>query len=287
MGILLATDSASSLPQEDIDRFGIEVVPIRVVEGGVSTPADEIDLQDFYRRLPGLQPVPTTAAPSPAEFAEVFERAVERGDDVLAVLISSKLSSTFESAELGATIVRERHPDARIELVDSESNSMQQGFALLAAAETAHSGGTLEECVNAARATIPRSRFLFAPTSLDYLARGGRISGARRLLGSVLKITPILTAIEGSTGVAGTVRTHGRALLRIAALMRADVQRCGIRRAVVQAIVDHTGAERFARELIEPIAGFSIPVIDVPLVVGIHVGPAVGVAYETVEPLRS
>ena len=286
MGISLVTDSASSLSRTDIDRYGIEVVPLRVVEDGVSTPADEIDLQDFYRRLPDLQPVPTTAAPSPAEFAEVFRRPVVRGDGVIVVLISSKLSSTFESAELGARMVRDRHPDARIELVDSESNSMQQGFALLAAAEAVQSGGTLEECVSAARATISRTRFLFAPTSLDYLARGGRISGARRLLGSVLKITPILTAIDGSTGVAATVRTHTRALLRIAELMRADVQRSGIKSAVVQAVVDHDGAARFARGLIEPIAGFSIPVIDVPLIVGIHVGPAIGVAYETVEPLR-
>lgn len=286
MAISLVTDSASSLSREDIERYGITVVPLRVIEDGVSTPADRIDLVDFYRRLPGLSPVPTTSAPAPAEFAEVFERAVDRGDDALAVLISSKLSSTLEAAELGAEMVRERRPGARIELVDSESNSMQQGFALLAAAEIAKAGGTLEECAGAARAVIPRSRFLFAPASLDYLARGGRISGARKLLGSVLKITPILTAADGSTAVAGTVRTHSRALLRIADLMREDVRRCGLRRAVVQAVVDHAGASRFARELIEPIAGFSVPVVDVPLVVGIHVGPAIGVAYETVEPLH-
>ncbi|MBN2841268.1 MAG: DegV family protein [Coriobacteriia bacterium] len=286
MGVTILTDSASSLAQDDIARFGIDVIPLRMVENGVSTPDTEVDLHAFYRRLPTLRPVPTTSAPSPAEFAEAFAREVERGEDVVAVLISSKLSSTFEAAESGAAMVREQHPNARIELIDSESNSMQEGFAVLAAAECEQAGGSFDECAAAARATLPRTRFLFAPASLDYLARGGRISGARRLLGSMLKITPILTAVDGNTAVAGTVRTYKRALSRIAEFMRADVQRCGIRRAFVQPVVDHEGAARFARELIEPIVGFQVPVVDVPLVVGIHVGPAIGVAYETVEPLR-
>lgn len=286
MGVTIVTDSASSVAPEDLARSGIDVVPLRIVERGVSTPDLEIDVRDFYHRLPGIRPVPTTSAPSPAEFAEVFERNVARGDDVVAVLISSKLSMTFEAAELGASLVRERYPDAHIELVDSESNSMQEGFAVLAAAGRARQGGTPEDCAQAARATLPRTRFLFAPASLDYLARGGRISEAKRLLGSVLKITPVLTALDGSTAVAATVRTQRRALGRIAELMRADVQRCGIRRAVVQAVVDREGAARFARDPIERITGFAVPVIDVPLVVGIHVGPAIGVAYETAEPLR-
>ncbi|MHB1477559.1 MAG: DegV family protein [Coriobacteriia bacterium] len=286
MGVAILTDSASSLAQDDIARFGIDVIPLRLVENGVSTPDTQVDLHAFYERLPTLRPVPTTSAPSPAEFAEAFVREVERGNDVIAVLISSKLSSTFEAADLGAAMAREQHPDARIELVDSESNSMQEGFAVLAAAECVQAGGSFEECAAAARATLQRTRFLFSPASLDYLARGGRISGARRLLGSVLKITPILTVVDGNTAVAGAVRTHARALARIAALMKADVQRCGIKRAVVQPVVDHAGAARFARELIEPIVGFAVPVVDVPLVVGVHVGPAIGVAYETIESLR-
>lgn len=286
MGVTVVTDSASSLAREDIDRFGIEVIPLRMVEDGVAVPDIDVDLHAFYKRLPELRPVPTTSAPSPAEFAEMFARHIERGDDVVAVLISAKLSSTYESAELAAAMVREQYPGARIVLVDSESNSMQEGFAVLAAAESARKGGSLEECAAAARATLPRTRFLFAPETLDYLARGGRISGARRLLGSVLKITPILTAVDGQTAVAGAVRTYRKAIEHIAELMQADVQRYGISRAVVQAVVDHERAAEFARERIEPITGFPVPVVDVPLVVGIHVGPAIGVAYEKVDPRR-
>lgn len=286
MSVAVITDSACSLTQEELERLGIGVVTLYVNEDGDSVPETDLDLGDLYGRLPAMAVLPTTSQPSPADFADVFAAAVERGEDVAAVLISSKMSSTFRSAETGASMTRERHPGARIELIDSESNSMQEGFAVLAAAECARDGGDLARCAAAARETIRRTRFLFAPSTLENLYRGGRISGAARLVGTSLKIAPILTAADGGTGVAGVVRTHAKALARIAALMRSDVDRFGLRRAVVQQVADEDGAARFARDLIEPITGFTVPVVPVPAVVGIHVGPAIGVAYETVEPMR-
>jgi DegV family protein with EDD domain len=204
----------------------------------------------------------------------------------VAVLLSSKMSGAIRSAELGAELVRQIHPEALITIVDSESNSMQEGFAVLAAAEYARGGGDAAACVAAARASVARSRLLFAPRSLDLLARGGRISNAAALMGQVLSIAPILTAKDGSTGVAGVVRTHRRALERMTSLMLRDVERCGLARVVVQAVVDLEEASAFARDVIEPIAGSVVPVIPVPASVGVHVGPAIGLAYETVEPLR-
>lgn len=286
MSVSVITDSASSLPRAEIERFDIDVVQLYVSENGRSMREAEIDLPAFYERLSDARDLPTTSQPTPADFDDAFSRAVGRGDDVLAVLISAKMSSTFRSAEMGAALTLERHPDARIELVDSESNSMQEGFAVLAAAECAEGGGDLAQCAAAARATVSRTRFLFAPRSLEYLARGGRISGAAKLLGSMLRIVPILTAANGTTAVATSVRTYDRALARIATIMQRDAERYGLRRAAVQLIVDEAGAERFARERIEPIAGWPVPIIGVSAVIGVHVGPAIGLTYETIEPLR-
>jgi DegV family protein with EDD domain len=286
VSVSVITDSASSLPPEDIERLGIGVVSLYVSQDDRLMPETCLDLRDLYERLPDMKVLPTTSQPAPTEFADAFAVAVDRGDDVLAVLLSSKMSGTFRSAETGAAMIRERYAGARIALVDSESNSMQEGFAVLAAGECAKGGGDLARCGAAARATIKRTRFLFAPASLEYLHRGGRISGAARLLGSVLRIVPILTATDGSTGVAGVVRTYTKALARIAALMRADASRFGVRRAVVQEIADEEGAARFAREMVEPITGFPVPIVRVPAVVGIHVGPAIGVVYETIDPIR-
>lgn len=286
MSTTVITDSACSLSREQLDRLHIDVVSLHLTEDGRSTLEADLDLGDFYGRLPAMTELPTTSQPAPAEFADAFARAIDRGDDVLAVLISSKMSATFQSAETGASMVREQYPDARIELVDSESNSMQEGFVVLAAGECASAGGNLEQCAAAARATTRRTRFLFAPASLEYLARGGRISGAARLLGSALRIVPILTAANGSTAVAGAVRTYAKALKRMATLMQADADRLGISRAVVQHVAHEDDATVFAREMIEPIAGSPVPIVRVPAVVGIHVGPAIGVAYETIDAIR-
>jgi DegV family protein with EDD domain len=196
------------------------------------------------------------------------------------------MSGTSQSAELGADLARERYPGARISLVDSTSNSMQEGFAVSAAAECAATGGDLAACEAAALASVARSRFLFTPRSLDNLARGGRISSAAALMGGALRIVPILTASGGTTGVAGVVRTRTQAMRRMAAIMRRDIERCGVARAVVQVVADADDAARFAREWIEPVVGRAVQIVPVPASVGIHVGPAIGVAYETVDPLR-
>lgn len=286
MGVVTITDSANALPLEDLTRLGIRVVPIRVNEDGASTPETEVDLAALHQRLVTAKVLPTTSQPSPEDFADVFSEVAEAGDDAIAVLISAKLSGTYASAELGASLAREGRPSARITLVDSKSNSMQEGFAVLAAAERAAAGGSLDECEAAALASVARSRFLFSPVSLEYLKRGGRLLGAASLVGSILRISPILTASNGSTGVAAVVRSQHKALTKMAALMRADVARCGLKRAVVQVIAEVEVASRFARELIEPIAGGPVPVVPVGAAVSIHVGPAVGLAYETVEPLR-
>lgn len=285
MAVRVVTDSASSLSAEEIERFGIRVVPIEVVEGGTSTPESEIDVLALHRRIAEGAPGLTTSQPSPEMFAQVFSSAVQAGDDVVGVFVSAGLSGTFASAELGAALTRKAYPGARVALVDSKSNSMQEGFAVLAAAECASSGGDFEACEAAARASIARSRYLFAPKSLDHLARGGRISGAAALLGHVLHIAPVLTAADGVTGIAGVVRSRRQALRRMVAIMQKDVARCGLARVAVQAVADFEEAERFAAEAITPVAGMIAPVRPVSAAIAIHVGPAIGLAYETVEPL--
>jgi DegV family protein with EDD domain len=286
MAVRIITDTASGLPRDNAERLNIATVALYLNEGGSTVRDTDIDVPGLYARIAEGGPLPTTSQPTPEDFAAAFAEATRDGDDALAVLISAKMSGTMSAAELGAELVRQQHPGVRIALVDSESNSMQEGFAVLAAAECAQGGGDMDACVAAAKASVRRSRFLFAPRTLDYLARGGRISNAAALLGHMLTIAPILTAKDGTTGIAGVVRSHRRALERMAALLKQDVERCGLSRIFVQAVVELEEATAFAREFIEPIARAAVPVVPVPAVVGIHVGPAIGLAYETVEPLR-
>lgn len=287
MPVRVVTDSTNYIPAEDLERLGILRVPLYVHDGDDMRAETEIDLDAFYARLADTRTIPSSSQPSPDALVEAFKQAGDGGTDALGVFISQKMSGTHQVAELAARIVREQDPEARIAVVDTESNCMQEGFAVLAAAEAAHAGSSLAECETAARETIRRTRFLFSPRSLEYLSRGGRISGASALLGSLLQIVPILTVDNGVVEVAAKVRTRSKAYAEIAARMRADIERAGgLARAVVHGIVDLDEASRFARDFVEPIVGAAVPVIPVGPVVGLHVGPAVGVVYETVDPLR-
>lgn len=286
MTVRVVTDSASGIGAADLERLAISTVPLHLFVG--DRVLSEAELQDpgFAIAVASLQGVPRTSQPSPEEFAATFRSLLAEGHDVLAVLISAGLSGTVRSAEMAAAAVRSESPDARIAIVDSRSNSMEEAFVVLTAAEAAAAGEDLEACVEAAEETTRRTRFLFTPRTLEHLRRGGRISGATGLLGVALRIAPVLTADKGMTSIAGVARSGQSAWRKIASLMRSDVERFGLRRAVVQFFADKAEAMRFSAAVVEPIAGATVPIVPIPAVVGAHVGPAVGVAYETERPMR-
>lgn len=286
MAVRIVTDSASSISDEDATRLSITTVPLHVTIQGADLTPEQLRPPAFYDRLARMTEIPQTSQPSPEEFAVAFRQIVSGGEEVLAVLISAGMSGTVRSAEIAAAEVATDRPDAVVRVLDSRSNSLEEGFAVLAAAEAARAGASLDECVRAASETMRRTRFLFTPESLEYLRRGGRISGAAGLLGMVLKVAPILTADKGATGVAGVSRGAHAAWVKIGALLRKDVAANGLRRAAVQYVGDPGEATRFAEEIVMPVAGGDVAIVPIPSVVGLHVGPAVGVVYETERPLR-
>lgn len=283
----IVCDSTAYLSQEQLADNRIRVVSLWVNDDGDSQRELDMDYDAFYARLADTRTLPTSSQPTPEEMAAAFEQALEDGGgEALGVFISSKMSGTFESARIAADMVLADKPGARIELVDSESNCMQLGFAALNAARAAADGKGLEECVEAAEECRRRTRFLFSPQSLEYLRRGGRVGQASALLGGLLQIVPVLTVEDGITSIAAKVRTRKKALAEMTARFSADVERHGLRDVVVHSIADFEAATTFAREHIAPVAGRDVPVVPIGPVIGLHVGPTVGVAYETERPLR-
>jgi len=277
----VVTDSVASIPPADAEGLGVDVVSLFVNDGERHEADLEIDLSSFYRRLADMKHLPTSSQPSVDSLVQAFQRAVQRGSDVVGVFISTKMSGTCETALLAADMVREQHPAARIEIVDSGSNSMEEGFAALAATRAARAGETLDRCVHAALDTARRTRYLFTPATLEYLRRGGRIGGASALVGQLLQIKPILTVQHGETDTFAKVRTQSRALAEMARVFAEDIAQRGLERVVVHYIGDRGPADTFAVEHIEPIAGRDVSVVPVSAVIGLHVGPAVGLVYET------
>jgi DegV family protein with EDD domain len=287
MGVKVITDSTSYLPRSLRQSLDIGVVSLSSELEGVSYADDAEDYSAFYTaiRQPGV--FPTTSQPSLQAMSDAIESRVAEGHAVVGVFISQLMSGTYSSALLARDMVLERHPDAAIEIVDSQSNSMELGLAVIAAARKAAEGAAVEEVLTAATDMMGRTRFLFVPMTLEYLRRGGRIGAASALLGSLLQVKPVLTVVAGRTDTFAKVRTLSKAWGTIAEAFASDVRdKGGLAEAYIHHIDDPGAGTRFA-ELLAPIAGRMLELVPIGPAIGTHVGPGtVGVVYCTNDPIR-
>ncbi len=275
--VAVITDSTATIPEHLVQEYNITVVPLQVI-WGTETYLDGVDITpaEFYRRLRTSKDIPTTSQPSAGAFAEVYRRLHEQGYDILAVLISSKLSGTIASAEQAKEMV----PEARVEIVDSLQVAMSLGFQVLAAARAVAEGADLMQAKAVAEQARDRAGVLLLVETLEYLHRGGRIGGAARLFGSMLNIKPILEVQNGRVEPVEKVRSRKKALRRLVDLA---VDRMGGREPVRVAVL-HADAEAEAQRLMDmlkekvtPVEAYITPVSPV---VGVHVGPGtVGITY--------
>ncbi len=275
--VAVVTDSTASLPADLVEKYHIHVVPLRVVWDGVAY-RDGVDItpEDFYRRLAEAKTLPTSSQPSAQDFVDVFRPLLDAGYDVLTVVISSKMSGTMSSAQQAKEMLGARN----IEIVDSLSTGMETGFHVLLAARAAAEGASLAECKAIAEKARDHSGFLLMVPTLEFLHRGGRIGGASRWFGTMLRIKPILEVRDGRVEPLEKVRARRKALQRMADI---TVERVGSSKPVRLAVV-HTGAEEDARQLLAQLSERLGPVEtligNVSPVVGVHVGPnGVGVVY--------
>ncbi len=287
MAVKVITDSTSYIPEDQLKEYAIGLVPLSVVFGEETYKENEISNHDFYEKLAQVKKIPTSSQPSVDDLYTVFIEQVKLGNEVAAIFISSKMSGTYSTAELVKKMVLEDYPDAQISIVDSTSNSMQLGFAVLAAAKAAKAGKTLAEVVAEAERNIKRSKFIFIPDTLEYLRIGGRIGTASALLGSLLQIKPILTVIDGSTAVLGKIRTKKGAMEEMLQIFMKDIERFGIGEAIVHHINIEDDAKAFASEIKERIKQ-DVDIVSIGPVIGTHVGPgAIGIAYYTQEAMNN
>lgn len=216
--VAIVTDSAADLPREVAAARGISVVPL-VTDFGPQTYHVGVDLSpaEFWAKLtaPG-SPFPTTAAASPGTFQQIYEeRFAEGAEAIVSVHVASTLSGTIKSAE----IAREALPGRHIEIVDTWSASAGTGLLALLAADLRDDGLSGPDVAHAVRARIDDIRVFVVVETLDYLRRGGRISGAQAALGTLLSVKPIITVTEGKVEQVDRVRTRGKARERLLELL--------------------------------------------------------------------
>jgi len=275
--IVVVTDSSAYIPEEALGGLSIPVIPLWVMWGDENfRDGVDIDPPAFYRRLRESELFPTTSQPSAGEFEDFFRQAGAGADAIVGVFITSKLSGTVANA----LAAQARLSELTIRVVDSLSVSMGLGFIALAAARAAAAGESLDTVVAAAEEMRDRMHLIFTVDTLEYLHRGGRIGGAKWLMGTALKIKPLLHFEDGTIEPLAQVRTKRKA---IAQMLEVAEERLGGRR-MAEAAVIHADSPAEGDAIAEQVRerfGVS-PVHRAPLspAIGTHGGPGtVGIAF--------
>lgn len=277
--IALVTDSTAYIPEALQRQYNLTVTP-QILIWGDDNYQDGVDIQpdEFYARLKTTKVMPTTSQVPIATMKATFETLIEKGNDVLGLFISSKLSGTIQSAVQAVEMMGKA--GEKVTYVDSRSTSMALGFQVLAVARAIAGGAGLKEAVALAEQARDRTGVYFAVDTLEFLHRGGRIGGAQRFLGTALNMKPVLAVLDGRVEAIERIRTKGKALDRVLELVTEQVQgKANVRLATL-----HAFAEQEARTLLEK-AGQGLNPVEsllttVSPVVGTHAGPGtVGLAY--------
>ena len=275
--VAIVTDSTANIPKDIMEQYPLWEVPL-VLIFGEETLEDRVDIQpsEFYDRLETDPIHPTTSQVTPASFQKIFKQLLDEGYDILAVLVSPKLSGTVESANQ----VKAEYPDAAIEVFNSESIVMGLGWQALMAARAAKEGASLAECKEVVEKAKPMTGVVFAVETLEYLHRGGRIGGGAKFLGTALNFKPILEIQEGAVESVERVRTRKKSLARVVRLIE---ERIDGRKPLHLAALN-ANAEEDARWLLDVGCAHLNPdekmYTEVSPVIGTHVGPGVvGLAY--------
>ena len=275
--VAIVTDSSPYLPAELIEQHNIEVVPLNVIwDEDCYLDGVDITPEEFYQRLENARVMPSTSQPSVADFETKFRSLVEAGYDILAILISEDLSGTVSSAVQAKKLL----PEANIEIVNSRSLAMALGFQVLAAAQAANQGSSLEKCKQIAEQARDNTGVVFVVDTLEFLHRGGRIGGAKRFVGTLLDIKPVLAIDDGVVVSVDQVRTQKKALERIVDIIEERVNgHTQVRLATLHADNPQT-AQQILEKAVDRIRPVETVFSEVSPVIGTHAGPgAVGLAY--------
>ena len=271
--VTIVTDSTACLPEELVHRYAIDVVPLQVtINGHSGAEGSEVTPSMVVAALPDKGNTVSTKPPAQQAFADAYRRAAERGHAVVSIHLSAALSATCDVARAAAEEARAMGGQVRV--VDSQATVMGLGFIALAGARTAAIGGSMDEVSAVAEAARLRTRALFYVDTLEYLRRSGRIGAASKIIGTALKLKPLLTLDNGIVAPLERQRGAERGMKRLQELV---LETAGSDR--VEVCVHHLGAPDKAAVLQKEIRDAlgarltDIHTTEISAVVGVHVGP--------------
>ncbi|MFC1978543.1 DegV family protein [Chloroflexota bacterium] len=273
--VAVVTDSVACVPKELVDSYNIHVVPVNLVIDNRSY-RDGIDISaaEVYENLKRWKELPTTSAPSPGTFLEVFKDLSRQTDSILCITLASKLSAVFDSVCRGINLANKAIPHINIRVLDSRTATGAQGFVAVAAARSAANGDPIDQVILAAEKMRSRVHMVSMLDTMYYLAKGGRIPKAAAWVGSLLRIKPILQ-IKPDEGVVSPLdkpRTRRKGIERLIEILR---ERVGDERLHVN--IQHANSLNEAEKLMERILSefdcSEAYITDFTPVMGTHTGP--------------
>ncbi len=275
----VVTDSTTYMPPELVSKYNISVAP-QVLIWGEQTYKDGVDIEsrEFFTRLKTAKVMPSTSQVAVISFQEIFQQYVDKDYEVLALLVSSKLSGTVQSAMQARELMGPA--GEKVHVVDSQSVAMALGFQVLAVARALEDGASLQDAIALAERSSEYTGVFFAVDTLEFLHRGGRIGGAQRFLGTMLNMKPILAIQDGRVEGIDRIRTKNKAHDRVLELTLEKVAgRTPVRLATLHANAADEAKALLARaeQALNPIESIFT---EVSPTVGTHAGPGtVGLAF--------
>ncbi len=283
--VAIVTDTTACLPQEHVEKYGIEVVPVVFIFEDKSY-QDGIDMSpaEFYAQLRRAEKLPTTSNTSPDPYLAAYRKASQTASSILCITPPSKLSGMFNSAQVATEMAKEALPNVVVEVLDCSTAAAGQGLVVLAAARAAASGKSPTKVAEVARSVMRRVDLLATLDTMKYLVKGGRVPKAAAFVGSLLQIKPIFAISDGDAYPVTNARTNPGAIKRILEIMGQKI----FEGQPLHVAVMHADALDRAKELRDKISSrfscIELFITEFTPVMGVHTGPGVvGVAFYSEE----
>lgn len=274
---IIVADTTCGLPRDLLRERGIPFVPQIVIFGEEAYRDDnQLDTTLFLQKLKAFPTLPKTAAPEPPLYYPIFEEARSKNESVIVVAPTSKASGTVRSAQTAAL----EYPDVDVRVVDTLTISCNLASLVLVADDMAKAGESADEIVAKLNDLIPRGRLYFLVDTLEYLAKGGRIGGAKKLLAELLEIKPILQVKNGQVDAFEQRRTRRRATARLVEVVMEQCKGGDEAYLSVLEVAAEKDAQVLAEELKSKVMVRDIPIYELPPAIVVHSGPrAMGVGF--------
>ncbi len=274
---IIVADTTCSLTPCVLNERGIPFVPQVVIFGDKAYHDDgELDTPQFLAKLKASPVLPTTAAPEPTLYHPIFKKAQEKGESVIVVAPSGKISGTVRSAQTAAQDFEGRD----IRIIDSQTVSCNLASLVLLADDMARAGKSADQIEGTLLEMIPRGRLYFVVDTLEYLAKGGRIGGAKALLGELIQIKPILAIRDGQAEAYEQQRTRRRSIARLVEIVESQCPRSMEAHLSVLQVAAEAEAHELAANLKSRMNLSEVPIYELPPAIVVHGGPgAMGVGF--------